>query len=79
MRKINSTFLALSLVGILFAPVIANAEAHPMIRKAQKQLQNAKTTLQHADKDFGGHRVAAIGHINEALAELDLALQADKK
>jgi len=70
--------LTLGFLGFVAAPLVY-AEGHPMIRKAQKQLQNAKNTLAHADKDFGGHRVAAIQHIDAALSELDLALAADHK
>ena len=54
-------------------------ERHPEIRTAMRQLEAAKAGLQkYGAHDFGGHRVKAISHIDEALAELKEALQYDK-
>jgi len=54
-------------------------ERHPEIHEAQRQLQHARETLQRdAARDFQGHRAKAVEHINQALQELNLALQADK-
>ena len=55
-------------------------EKHPAIHRAIRQLQNAKSVLQNeASRDFEGHRAKAVGHIDQALHELQLALQADKQ
>lgn len=54
-------------------------ERHPEIRKAMRKLRGAKEDLQKAASDYAGHRVAAIGYIDQALAELRAALQSDKK
>ena len=54
-------------------------EKHPAIRAAIRSLEKAKAELQHADHDFGGHRVDAIAAIDNALSQLRLALQYDKK
>jgi hypothetical protein len=55
-------------------------ERHPEIREAIRQLNHAKETLQKdAARDFGGHRANAVQQINEAIAQLKLALQADKQ
>ncbi|HEY2026145.1 MAG TPA: hypothetical protein VGG78_04005 [Gemmatimonadaceae bacterium] len=54
-------------------------EKHPAIRAAIRSLEKAKVELQHADHDFGGHRVDAIAAIDNALSQLRLALQYDKK
>lgn len=54
-------------------------EPHPEIRAAIRQLEGAKAGLQkYGAHDFGGHRVKAIGHIDQALAELREALKYDK-
>jgi hypothetical protein len=54
-------------------------ERHPEIREAMRQLQHARVTLQRdAARDFEGHRAKAVKHVDEALAELRLALQSDK-
>lgn len=53
-------------------------EHHPAIRNAIDALVTARSDLQHADHDFGGHRVAAIDAIDHALEQLRLALQFDR-
>jgi hypothetical protein len=51
-------------------------ELHPVIRAAIKDLERTKGSLQNrADNDFGGHRVKAINAIDQALQELQLALE----
>jgi hypothetical protein len=63
------------------APIVsaraATAEPHPKIRQAVRALQAAKAELQAAAHDFKGHRVDAIKAIDAAIAQLNLALQAD--
>ncbi len=54
-------------------------EPHPEIRKAIAALERAKYDMQHAAHDFGGHRVAAIAACDNAIAQLRLALQYDKR
>jgi predicted S18 family serine protease len=54
-------------------------EQHPAIEAAVKHLREAKNALEHANHDFGGHRVKAIEHVNQALAECEQALSFDKK
>ncbi len=54
-------------------------EAHPAIRAAIRSLERAKSDLEHASHDFGGHRVEAIRSIDESIKQLTLALQYDKK
>lgn len=54
-------------------------ERHPHIRSAIRELQEAKRELQTAAHDFGGHREDALKACDEALRQLQLALQYDKK
>ena len=54
-------------------------EHHPHIRSAIRELQDAKRELQTAAHDFGGHRVEALRACDEAIHQLQLALQYDKK
>lgn len=54
-------------------------ERHPHIKAAIRRLERVKDQLQKDPHDFGGHRVQAIEHINQAIQELQAALQADKK
>lgn len=54
-------------------------EPHPEIRKAITALERAKSAMQHASHDFGGHRVNAIAACDRAIEQLRLALQYDKR
>ena len=54
-------------------------EKHPEIEAAMTHLKEAKQNLEHANHDFGGHRVTALKHVNEALEECRQALEFDKK
>ncbi len=53
-------------------------EPHPEIRDAIQSLRAARNHLEHANHDFGGHRVDAIKAIDEAIAQLQTCLQYDK-
>lgn len=74
----NSTALAQDTPPPAAKPAAAH-EHHPEIRRAIHALGLAKADLQKADHDFGGHRVAALKACDEAIAQLKLALQYDKK
>jgi hypothetical protein len=54
-------------------------EQHPHIRGAIRELREAKKELQTAAHDFGGHRADALRSVDEAIHQLQLALQYDKK
>ena len=43
------------------------------VEAARRSLQGARNDLEHAGGEWGGHRVAAMKHIDEALRELGLA------
>jgi hypothetical protein len=64
------------------APVIHHehkAEHHSEMHKAMRKLRGAKEDLQKAAHDYGGHRTAAIGFIDQALAELRAGIDSQKK
>lgn len=54
-------------------------EAHPHIRAAIHELQEAKHELEIAAHDFGGHRKEAIEAVDNAIKQLKEALEYDKK
>ena len=54
-------------------------ERHPKIRHAIKALEAAKEDLEDASHDFGGHRAEALEAVNNAIKQLQEALQYDKK
>lgn len=77
MRRISlSLVITLLLSGFLLHPVRSNAggEEHPMIRRAINALHSAKTDLQNAAHDYCGHRVEALEATNNALSQLQQAL-----
>ena len=53
-------------------------EPHPEIRDAIASLQRARDHLQHAEHDFGGHRVEAIQAIDQAIAQLRICMKYDR-
>jgi len=50
---------------------------HPQIRDAITALQNAKSHLESAKKDFGGHKSEAIRAVNHAIQQLEICLKYD--
>jgi len=60
-------------------PAAAGGEPHPRIYAAINALGAAEGDLQNAAHDYCGHRVAALGAVQSALAQLKLAIQCDKK
>jgi hypothetical protein len=55
-------------------------ERHPEMQIAIRHLERVKSLLEHkAAHDFGGHKKAAIGHIDQAIEELRAGLQSDKQ
>jgi hypothetical protein len=55
-------------------------ESHPVIQNALKELEHTRMILvKEAAHDFEGHRTKAVQDIDQAIQELRLALQADKK
>ncbi|MFC6127196.1 hypothetical protein [Mycolicibacterium llatzerense] len=45
---------------------------------ARDSLQNAKSALQAAEPDKGGHRVAAINLVQQAIDQVNLGIQAGR-
>jgi hypothetical protein len=54
-------------------------ERHPELVAALRALRNAKTRLQKADRDFGGHRAKAVEHTDAAISEVEAAIEFDRK
>jgi hypothetical protein len=69
--------------GVVVTPTAAQAqekrERHPHIHRAIAELKEAKKELEKADHDFGGHRVEAIKAADNAIKQLEKALEFDKK
>lgn len=94
LKKISVITLSLSLLGLNPGLVVAagaptaapnpqvlkgSAEQHPHIRAAIQELREARRELETAAHDFGGHRKEAIEAIDNAIRQLQQALQYDRK
>ncbi|HEY6351651.1 MAG TPA: hypothetical protein VI636_19800 [Candidatus Angelobacter sp.] len=92
LKKLSIAALLLSFATItpgVFAATPANApvpqgkgykgEQHPHIRAAIRELREARRELETAAHDFGGHRKEAIEAVDNAIKQLQDALQYDKK
>ena len=53
-------------------------ERHPEIHQAIHALEIAKTRMQQAEHDFGGHREAALHACDAAVEQLRLALKYER-
>jgi len=68
--------------GLALAPGRIEAgkgERHPHIHAAIKALHKAKVDLKTAAHDFGGHRVAALAAVDNAITQLQVCLKVDRR
>lgn len=72
MRLLATMMLLIALSG--FA-VPQKEDVPAQMQRAHQALQTAKNELEHAGEEWGGHRVAAIKHVDAALAEINNAEQ----
>jgi len=84
----NSTRLLLALVALLLCGVLllsipnsvqAAPEVQPEMRAALDHLREAQKNLEAATRDKGGHRVKAIEHVRQAIAEVELGIRYDNE
>jgi len=57
------------------APSALSAQGHPRIQAAVAALKDARAELAAAPNDFGGHKADAVKAIDNAIKQLNLALQ----
>lgn len=74
-RKVVYTLIAGVVLTVGFLVGRATA-AQPHMRNALDHLISARAELQEATRDKGGHRVKAIGLINDAIAEVKAGIAA---
>lgn len=75
--KARTILAAVMLLGIV---AIAGAVPdQPRMQAARANLVTAKTELQRATPDKGGHRVNAIGLVNSAIAEVNAGIAYDRR
>ena len=74
-KRLRWGILMLCVAGASFAGGCVVA-AQPHMYNALGALQNARSELQVAERDKGGHRVNALRLINEAIAEVQAGIAA---
>ena len=57
----------------------ADADRQPAMQRALGALQQAKSHLQNATSDKGGHRVKAISLTNQAIVEVEKGIKFDNR
>jgi hypothetical protein len=74
---------ALMVMGLIGTPRPASPEPpqerHPRIHKAMESLRDAQEYMKNAAHDFCGHKVAAMRATENALTQLRLAEECDRK
>ncbi len=76
-----NNFKVTALVGVLGIGIGASSavaagkySSHPFLHRAQKDIKTARSMLQRATHDCGGHRATAIKKLDDAIAEVDVAV-----
>ena len=57
----------------------AFAERHPEMRAALRNLEKVQDNLQKAARDYDGHRAKALDLVNQAIVEVKLGIDSDRK
>ncbi len=75
MKLATFTLLAMFVLSpaVSLYPEPAQRDVPAEVEAARRALQNANKELEHAGGQWGGHRVAAMHHIEQALGELNQA------
>jgi hypothetical protein len=77
MMKGRTIFAAFVLLGSV--AIAAAVPDQPYMQAARANLQTARSELQRAASDKGGHRVAAIAIVNNAIAEVNAGIAFDRR
>jgi predicted metal-dependent hydrolase len=73
--RIAPAVFTLLTVGVIVGAV----PDQPFMRAARADLQTAKSQLQQATPDKGGHRVKAIALVNQAIAQCNAGIAWDRR
>ena len=77
MKTLRTSFAILTAIAAM-GLVSARAD-QPQMRDALRALQAARNHLQAASHDKGGHRVKALEHVNQAIAEVERGMEFDRR
>ena len=77
MRSIK-IILCVAALLLAAAYVYAYAPDQPRMQAALDLLRSARTNLEAATDDKGGHRVKAIGYVDKAIEEVEKGIEYDR-
>jgi len=74
-----STLALAAALGLSLTLPSADAERQPHMMKALDYLKSARSELNRATADKGGHRVKALGLVDEAIVQVKKGINFDDK
>jgi hypothetical protein len=78
MKRIVIALLVITAIASGFVAGRASAD-QPRMQAALGHLKLARTELERADSDKGGHREAALKFTNDAIAEVERGINFDRR
>ena len=76
-RNLGLAFLLLGALAFGFLGGRATAD-QPHMRSALEHLRAAKSELEIAERDKGGHRAKALRFVNDAIGQCEMGMQFDR-
>jgi hypothetical protein len=78
--KLHRLVIALLVITAIASGFVAGRATadQPRMQAAIGHLKLARTELEHADRDKGGHREAALKYTNDAIAECERGVRFDR-
>lgn len=79
--KLHRFVIALLIVTAIASGFVAGRASadQPRMQAALEHLRQAKTELEHADRDKGGHRERALRLTRDAIDEVEKGLRFDRR
>lgn len=74
MKILSTAILLIALSGFAVPQKTHQVDVPAEMARAQQALVAARNELNNAGADWGGHRIAAIKHVDAALAEVQKAV-----
>src|SRR6266566_1030935 len=81
MNHTKSILLSLAVIvgSVALVQAVSPAPDQPRMQQARANLETAKSELQVAEHNKGGHRAKAIEYVNAAIAEVDRGIEFDRR
>ncbi len=81
MNHTKSILLSLAVIvgSVALVQAVSPAPDQPRMQQARANLETAKSELQVAEHNKGGHRAKATEYVNAAIAEVDRGIEFDRR